>query len=176
MVCMPQLARLLAALTALVLLSGCKKSGQYSGAAPPAVSSSTAEAVVENVTGIAFAKPTLDLPAERLSERVDGAEVKLRSMGCQRLRLWRLQSPPADLELLTFANEGGASKMLAEQAGPDRAPNMPGDEGFIGSNVLYFRSKALFVRLIADGPESASAMLAPARQMAQALNAFEVTP
>jgi hypothetical protein len=170
--------RVLIAVAGLIVGFGCRRAEPRGGTAPP---NEPPKSVVETPRNashadIDFAKPSLDLPAERLFERVDGAEVKLRGLGCRRLRLWRLRAPLADLELLSFADEQGAKKMLAEDAGADRTPDLPGDEGWIGTNVLYFRRGALLGRLIADGQESASSLLTPARALEQALAKGEVVP
>jgi len=118
----------------------------------------------------------LDLPKERLSERVDGAEVKLRRLGCRRLRVWRITELSADLELYDFVTEQGAAKLLAEDAGTDRSTTVPGDEGWLGSNVLYFRRKSTLVRLIADVATRPEALLIAARNVDQALATGEVVP
>jgi hypothetical protein len=171
-------AQCLWALTGLAVVFGCRRSEPHGEPVPPDEAQKSAPAALGDASqaGIDFAKPRLDLPAERLAERVDGAEVKLRGLGCRRLRLWRLGVPPADLELLTFANEQGAIKLLAEDAGADRTPNAPGDEGWVGTNALYFRRGALLARLIADGRESASTLIAPARALDQAIAKGEVAP
>jgi hypothetical protein len=118
----------------------------------------------------------LDLPAERLSERVDGAEVKLRALGCRRLRVWELREPSAELELLSFSTEQGAAKLLAEQAGTEHSTKVPGDEGWLGVNVLYFRRGSVLVRLIADAPTKPEALLTAGRRMEEALAKGEILP
>jgi hypothetical protein len=112
--------------------------------------------------------PDLDLPASRLHERVDGAEPLLQELGCQRLRVYRVGPPPADLEILDFASVDGARKALARDAGPDRTPGLPGDEGWTSSTVLFFRRGTSYVRLVADQPAPAGALIAQALKIDQA--------
>src|SRR5512140_2290597 len=45
-------------------------------------------------------EPQADLPADRLHERVDGAEDYLRAQGCVRMLAWDLAEPKGSLEIL----------------------------------------------------------------------------
>jgi hypothetical protein len=125
---------------------------------------------------IDFEKPTLDLPADRLAERVDGAEVKLRRLGCRRLMVWRLPASQMDLELFAFTDTEGAQNMLSDQIGRDRSPNMPGDEGWVGANVLYFRQGASFVRVVADGPCPVDELVRIGRTASDAISKGRLVP
>ena len=170
--------RLLPLLAGLVIALGCRSTERKIGEVPKEGSAPALErASADAGSGVVdYAKPTLDLSADRLSVRVDGGEQKLRALGCRRLRLWRLSVPPADLELLTFNDEQGPAKMLAEETGGQTTADAPGDAGWIGKNSLYFRRGAWFVRLIADGPESPTSLFPPARDLEHALARGEVTP
>lgn len=155
-----------------VVATACKAERRERGAEPPpeAAPSALREQKLD------YTQPALDLPAARLSERVDGGERKLRNLGCKRLRFWRITQPPADLELLTFENEQGAAALLQELAGTDRASNLPGDEGWVGTNVLYFRRGTVLARLISDRPERAELLTATARDLEQAIAQGRVAP
>lgn len=152
----------------LAALSGCQRSERLVGAEPPPPPPASWEGP-QGAAKLALGKPAMDLPAHRLSERVNGGEARLRRLGCQRMRIWRLATSSADLELLDFAEPEGASKALVEDAGADRTPELPGDEGWIGPNVLYYRDRARLVRVIADEPRSASALRSLARDVERAL-------
>ncbi len=169
-------SRLPRALSVFALLAACREPASQIGSAPPAESELAPVARASLDAGERYPAPALDLPAARLSERVDGAEVRLRRLGCKRLRFWRLGNPPADLEVLTFSDEQGARSLLVDEVGTERSMNTPGDEGWVGRNALYFRNKAVLVRVIADGLESSDTLLAAARRVDKALSAGEVAP
>ena len=118
----------------------------------------------------------LDLPASRLHERVDGAEPVMRAAGCRRLMYWRIEQPPADLELLAFSSADGAAQWLGRDAATDRTAGVPGDEGWMNTQVLYFRKGALYVRLIADQPVTSEALLAQGKKIERALDRGELKP
>ena len=111
-----------------------------------------------------------DYTAERLEERVDGAAPSLRAAGCERLRHWRLEAPPADAEALFFRSVDAARAALALEAGPGRTPG-PGDEAQVTSQAIYFRQGAVVVRVFGDpGTPSAAAaagLLRAAERVAQ---------
>ena len=105
----------------------------------------------------------LDLPAERLEERVDGAADALRAAGCERLRYWRLAAPPADAEALFFRSIEGARSVLEREAGKERTSG-PGDEAQVSAQSIYFRRGAVLVRVFLDPGTSAPAELLRAAQ------------
>ena len=123
-----------------------------------------------------YPPPQLDLPANRLHERVNGAEPVLRRAGCRRLLFWRTEQPPADLELLVFADAAGAAQWLERDAAADRTAGVPGDEGWMNTQVLYFRKGPLYVRLIADQPTDTKALLAQGRELERAIAHGELKP
>jgi len=98
--------------------------------------------------------PSLDLPAARLEERVDGAADALRAAGCRRLRHWRIEAPPADAEALSFRSNDEAHRALEREAGPGRTVG-PGDEAQLGAQAAYFRRGSVLVRLFLDPGASA---------------------
>jgi hypothetical protein len=118
----------------------------------------------------------MDLSAMHLAERVDGAELRLRALGCQRLRVWPIAAPAGELEILSFATKAGAATRLTEETANQRSPTSPGDEGYVGANVVLFRRGTEFVRLIADRSESPESLLAVARRIDAALARGEVSP
>ena len=123
-----------------------------------------------------WTRPDLDLPADRLEERVDGAAPVLLSMGCQRLVYWRLEHPPADLEILLFSTPSGAKQALARDAGAERSAGMPGDEGWANEQCAFFRVGTKYVRLIADDAAHARGVSAEAKRVARALDAGVIPP
>ena len=123
-----------------------------------------------------FPPPRADYPADRLYERVDGAAELLRAAGCRRLLYWRIEHPPADLEVLAFATAEGARTMLARDAGADRTPGAPGDEGWASPQAVYFRHGAIFVRLIADEAAPVGSLLDEARRVERALGSGDLKP
>jgi hypothetical protein len=127
-------------------------------------------------SGSSYPPPQLDLPASRLHERVNGAEPVLRAAGCRRLLYWRIEQPPADLELLVFAEAAGATQWLERDAASDRTQGVPGDEGWMNNQVLYFRKGPLYVRLIADQAVDTKALLAQGTKLAQAISQGELRP
>ncbi|MEE9218210.1 MAG: hypothetical protein V3U98_04005 [Acidobacteriota bacterium] len=96
-----------------------------------------------------FPAPTGDFPAERLYEHVDGAADSLRAAGCGRILVWRMDDPPAVLELLVFEEGEGASRVLARDVGPERTPG-PGDEASVGEQAIFFRRGRFYARLFAE--------------------------
>lgn len=153
-------------------VDGCRHERDV-GVAPPAESS--VRSVVPESSG-AYPPANIDLSADRLSERVDGAEAKLRALGCRRLMVWRLGAPPSDLEVYRFDAERGARQMLSDEAGAERTSGLPGEEGWLGTNVVYFRAGAVYVRLIADAPQPREILLEPVERFASALGNKEVVP
>jgi hypothetical protein len=125
--------------------------------------------------GLAGVWPSLpqhlvDLPADRLEERVDGAADALRSEGCRRLVAWRFEAPPADAEALFFATAEGARAVLEREAGRERTPG-PGDEAQVSPQAIYFRRGTVLVRVFLDPGASPppDALLARARAVDRAL-------
>lgn len=165
----------LGVLTAFVGMSSiaCHRSEHDVGAVPPP---ETKGASATPSSSGAYPAPQMDLGPDRFAERVDGAEAKLRARGCRRMLVWRLATPPSDLEVLRFESPLGATQMLVDDAGQDRTPGLPGDEGWTGSNVLYFRSGSVYVRLVADAPTPPETLLESAQRIAQALANREVQP
>ena len=138
--------------------------------APAEAASDTAEASsVTSAAASALPPPQQDLPANRLHERVNGAEPLLRSIGCRRLLLWRVEAPPADVEVLAFDAEAGARQALARDAGPDRSGAAPGDEGLVAGQYVYFRRGAITVRIIGDAVASDPPLVVLARRFDEAL-------
>jgi hypothetical protein len=131
------LAAPLVGLTAWVIHGVTHPSGLVSAAAAPA-------GVLPGLP-----PPRLDLPADRLEDRVDGAADGLRADGCRRLLHWRFEEPPADAEVLVFRTDGGAHTAMAREAGPERTPG-PGDEAQVSPQAVYFRRGAVYTRIFLD--------------------------
>jgi hypothetical protein len=129
-----------------------------------------------SATATSWKRPDQDLPADRLEERVDGAAPVLLSMGCRRLVYWRLEQPPADLEILLFSTPDGAKKALDRDAGSERSARVPGDEGWANDQCAFFRVGTKYVRLIADDAAHARAVSEEAQRVAQALDAGVIPP
>jgi hypothetical protein len=142
--------------------------------APP--NSARAPAPVASAPAAAYPAPQAVFPADRLDERVDGAAELLRKAGCRRLLYWRLEDPPADLELYVFTEAQAAKAALARDAGTDRSSASPGDEGWAGPQCLFFRRGANYVRLIADQAVTAEALTAQAQRLDRAVVRGEVRP
>jgi hypothetical protein len=123
-----------------------------------------------------YPAPQADFPADRLDERVDGAAELLRKAGCRRLLFWRLESPPADLELYAFSDARAAQQALERDAGSDRSPGGPGDEGWAGPQCVFFRRGTSYVRLIADQVMTTEALVAQAERLDRALVRAELRP
>jgi hypothetical protein len=173
-------ARSLRAAT-LVLLSlagtgGCDAAPAPSAGAPPPASRATRPAASTQATASAYPSPQADYPPSRLHERVDGAAEVLIAAGCRRLLYWRLEDPPVDVEVLAFATDRGAREALGRDAGSDRLPGVPGDEGWAGDQVVYFKRGAAYARLVADHALPAGVLLAQARRLERALSAGELRP
>ena len=100
--------------------------------------------------------PAADLPAERLHERVDGAEDYLRSEGCVRLLAWDLAEPKSSLEIFVFQTVEGAGRVLARDAGNGRTDG-PGDEASADPQSVLFRRGRVYVKLLADPDASPDA-------------------
>jgi hypothetical protein len=138
----------------------------------PSPRSASAAPVARHPTPVAptalrgFPDPSADLPADRLHERVDGAEDYLRGQGCVRLLAWDLEDPKGTLEVLLFSTPEGAGRVLAHDAGPKRTAG-PGDEASSDAQSVLFRRGRAYVRLIAD-PGAAPY---PARLLAEAARA-----
>jgi len=118
----------------------------------------SAGAVSDGRSSVAGPEPTLDLPASRLEERVDGGADALRAAGCRRLVYWRSEDPPADVEALVFDSVAHARAALEREAGRERTAG-PGDEAQVSPQAAYFRRGAVLVRLIADPGVTGSARL-----------------
>lgn len=109
--------------------------------------------------------PTLDLPASRLEERVDGGAEALRAAGCTRLLYWRSEVPAADVEALVFDGVERARTALAREAGSERTPG-PGDEAQVSATAAYARYGAVVVRVFADpGTGDAAALVSLVRRL-----------
>jgi hypothetical protein len=113
--------------------------------------------------------PAAEFPAERLEERVDGAADALRAAGCERIRYWRLDAPPADAEALVFRSAEHARAALQSEAGPARTGG-PGDEAQVSDQAVYFRRGAVLVRVFPDpGASAPSGLLRFAERLDAAL-------
>jgi hypothetical protein len=113
---------------------------------PGAPEPAPAAAASNAPNAIDWSTPEVELLAERLHERVNGLAPLLLELGCRRLLAWRLERPPIEIELLSFADAAGARRALEREAGPDRTPGAPGDEGYASAQVVYFRSGGAFAR------------------------------
>lgn len=102
--------------------------------------------------------PAAEFPADRLEDRVDGGADALRAAGCQRIRYWRLETPPADAEALFFGTAAQARAALEREAGGARTGG-PGDEAQVSEQAVYFRRGAVLVRVFPDPGGSATAEL-----------------
>ncbi len=102
--------------------------------------------------------PTAEFAADRLEERVDGAAEALRAAGCERIRYWRLEAPPADAEALVFRSAENARAALEREAGSGRTGG-PGDEAQVSEQAVYFRRGAVLVRVFPDPGTGAPAEL-----------------
>lgn len=120
--------------------------------------------------------PEIDLPPTRFYERVDGAEVALRALGCRRLMVWHLADVPADLEVLAFETEQGATSAFVRDVGADRMAGGPGDEAWTNGQALYLRRGSIVVRLIADEAGHGEVLVARAKQIDRALLTGELRP
>lgn len=94
-----------------------------------------------------FPPPDADLPADRLHERVDGAEDYLRAQGCTRLLVWDLEDHGAELEVFYFRTAEAASRVFARDVGDSRSAG-PGDEGWSGGGSVFFRRGSAYVKLV----------------------------
>ncbi len=114
---------------------------------------------------------TAEFPSSRFEERVDGAAEALRAAGCERIRYWRLETPPADAEALVFRSAENARTALEREAGNGRTDG-PGDEAQVSEQAVYFRRGAILVRVFPDPGTSAPAEL---RRVAERLDAEQRT-
>lgn len=174
--------RVLVEATAVVLAVGCRAQGEATarsqGSAPPEDSKGSMQVAPDSsdAGALRYLKPMVDLPASRLSERVDGGEAKLRALGCTRLRVWHLADPPADLELYSFEAAQGARRRLVEQVGIDSLNDSIGEEAWLGTNALYFRRGKALVSIIADTAISPESLMGAGRSIDEALVKGEVLP
>jgi hypothetical protein len=111
-----------------------------------------------------FPAPDVDLPANRLHERVDGAEIWLKSIGCNRLLAWRVSDLDLEIEVLVFETVDGARQALDKDSGNSRSKGLPGDEGWANAQVVYFRRGKQYCRVIADNREHAHAISTEAQR------------
>lgn len=114
-------------------------------------------------------RPDKDLRPDHFHERVDGAAPALIALGCRRLLYFRLESPPADLEVLVFATADGAGEALSRDAGDARSPGLPGDEAWANEQCVFFRRGDVYVRLIGDDRGHARAIRAEAERVDRAM-------
>jgi hypothetical protein len=140
------------------------------GALRPHEEAAPAKAAAAGVPLAGLPAPAADLPADRLHERVDGAEDYLRSQGCVRLLAWDLAEPKASLDLLVFQTVEGAGSVLARDAGKGRTAG-PGDEASADEQSVLFRRGRVYVRLLADtdAPTTADRLLAEATKVDRAI-------
>ncbi len=143
---------------------------------PGAPEPAPAAAASNAPNAIDWSTPEVELLAERLHERVNGLAPLLLELGCRRLLAWRLARPPIEIELLSFADAAGARRALEREAGPDRTPGAPGDEGYASAQVVYFRSGGAFARVVALGPAPPGALLEIARGLERALATGDIPP
>ncbi len=146
------------------------------GAPPPPSAVPRPAAPVAAAPAAKYPPPQGDFPADRLDERLDGAAELLRKAGCRRLLYWRLEDPPADLELYVFSDAQAAQAALARDAGSDRSPSSPGDEGWANPQCVFFRRGNHYVRLIADQMVAAEVLKARAERFDRALDRGEIRP
>jgi hypothetical protein len=121
-------------------------------------------------------RPDQDLDPEHFHERVDGAAPTLVSLGCRRLLYYRLEAPPADLEVLVFANTSGAHEALVRDAGDTLGSGLPGDEAWANEQCVFFRCGNVYVRLIADDTGHGASIRAEAERVADAIARGEIPP
>jgi hypothetical protein len=148
---MPSIAGLLLSLPLIAIATWFVYGGLHPGTGPtqgrptlPPAAAKRSEAIVAG-----FPDPEVVLPADRLHERVDGAEDYLRAHGCVKLLAWRLGDVQADLEVLVFNDAQGAGKVLARDVGPQRTTG-PGEEASVDAQGILFRRGRIYARLTAD--------------------------
>ena len=148
----PWLVGLLLAVPLVALVSWLVTGGLSRSFGPDLSPSPVAGSPISSATPVlaGFSVPLGDFSAERLHERVNGAADALRAAGCGRLLFWRIEDPPAELELLVFAEPEGAARVLDRDAGPGRAPDGPGDERSAGDQAVFFRRGRFYARLYAQ--------------------------
>ena len=116
-----------------------------------------------------LASPDIVLPADRLHERVDGAATLLQTLGCHKLSYWRVETPPADLEVLEFDSPAGARAALDRDSGGDRTAEGPGEERWGNEQCVFFCRGGVYVRLIADDLEHSAALRRLSEQIDRAI-------
>ena len=169
-------------LLGLEILPGCRAPAKQSpNPTNPPTSSVSDSAVIgsaANTTAASrsFPPPEMDLPADRLHEHVDGAETALRALGCRRLLFWHLSKPSVDLEIFVFNTESGARSALDKDSGSARSKNVPGDEGWTNQQVVYFRRRTVYCRLIADQAPPVAGLAEQAANVGKALESGEIRP
>lgn len=144
--------------------------------AKPAHAEAGEPSPVASDSSVSGRRPDQDLDAEHLHERVDGAAPALVSLGCRRLLYYRLEAPPADLEILVFATPEGAHEALVRDAGDARGSGLPGDEAWANEQCIFFRRGDVYVRLIADDATHAASVREEAERVAAAMARREIPP
>jgi hypothetical protein len=147
----PWLAAFLLALPLAGLVWWLAAGGISASFGPDLSASPAAEKTASSPASIlpGFPPPEGDYGAERMWERVNGAADALRAEGCGRILVWRIDDPPAELELLVFDGEEGAARVLARDTGPERTAG-PGDEASVGEEAIFFRRGRFYARLFAE--------------------------
>jgi len=101
----------------------------------------------------ALGPPEDDLPPDRFSERVDGADRALRRAGCVAIVAWRLGEPvPADLELYVFRGPGPARAFLVDRGMPR------GTDRAAADGLAFLRVGRCAILGIPDDPGEAEAL------------------
>ena len=157
------LLAVLAVVAGALVLQAVRRDAGPAGAAPGS-GATAASATVTPVPGNGLDRAALarvlggppedDLPPERFSERVDGADRALREAGCRRILAWRLGGPvPADVELYLFDDPAAAGAFLEERglpAGKDRAA---------ADGLAFLRAGRCAVLAVPDDPGAAEALV-----------------
>ena len=153
------LALPLVGLTAWLTVGGLSRSFGPEYEVPGTTSLGVSSLAVETVPTLSPATPSLpagfpsdfeDYAPDTFWERVNGADEYLLSRGCLRILVFDFDDPPAELELLVFDAETGASEVLARDAGPERQEGL-GDEASVSEEAIFFRRGRLYGRLYAEG-------------------------
>ncbi len=128
--------------------AGPAPGGRVAVPAPPPVAGSLDRSALARVLG----PPEDDLPPERFSERVDGADLALRRAGCLRIVAWREDGGPVphDLELYVFGTPAEAAAFLAGRGAPAGA-----DRAVTGGTVLLAVGRCAVLG-IPDDPAAAA--------------------
>lgn len=143
---------------ATLLHSACSQSPK------PLTRTSTAAFLSDSGLG----QPEMDLGADRLHERVNGAAPWLQSIGCRRLLAWT-RAPSLEIEVLVFDTVAGAKQALDKDSAGSRTHATPGEEGWTNAQVVYFRRSTLYCRLTAPDRGHAQALIAQAQRVDQAI-------